>query len=227
MPRGSPQRRASRVRRPRPRLCPCRDPRVCTPLTARTQSKIDAGKLLRMPGAISRSNMSDELHRGCRGAAPGAKFFALPAIRTPVGPAAAARSFLSVQGQFSGGVWLARQSANFAEEPLEGPDLVAQCPPPFRGDLYPGAWAAIARCLALGNEPRLFQRLEVPAKVAVRNTERRLQVPDVCFSETAQRCKDAEPYSLMHIVVDVMDRVRGHRPILADATMSTAAYAAS
>jgi hypothetical protein len=67
----------------------------------------------------------------------------------------------------------------------------------------------------------------VPAKVAVRNTERRLQVPDVCFSETAQRRKDAEPYPLMHIVVDVMDRVRGHRPILADATMSTAAYAAS
>ena len=120
----------------------------------------------------------------------------LPAIGTPVGPAAAARSFLSVQGQFSGGVWLARQSADFAEEPLEGPDLVAQCSPPFRGDLYPGAWAAIARCLGLGNKAGLFQRLQVPAEVAVGNTERRLQVLDVGFSETAQRREDAEPYPL-------------------------------
>ena len=196
-------------------------------MTARTQSENDAGKLLRTPGAISRSNKSDKLHRGCRGAAPGAKFFALAAIGTPVGPSAAARSFLGVQGQFSGGVWLARHRADFAEEPLEGADLVAQCSLPFCGDLYPGAWAAITRGLALGNEAGLFQRLQVPAKVAVRNTECRLQVRDVCFSETAQRRQDAEPYPLMHIVVDVMDRVRGHRPILADATMSTAAYAAS
>ena len=79
----------------------------------------------------------------------------------------------------------------------------------------------------MGNEAGLFQRLQVPAKVAVRNTERRLQVPDVCFSETAQRREDAEPYPLMHIVVDVVDRMLGHRAILADATMSTAAYAAS
>ena len=114
-----------------------------------------------------------------------------PGRRNTGGSRVAARSFLGVQGQFSGRVWLARKRADFAEEPLEGPDLVAQCPPPFRGDLYPSAWAAIARCLALGNEAGLFQRLQVPAKVAVRNTERRLQVPDVCFSETAQRRKDA------------------------------------
>jgi hypothetical protein len=31
----------------------------------------------------------------------------------------------------------------------------------------------------------------------------------------------------MHIVVDVVDRMLGHRAILADATMSTAAYASS
>src|SRR5450631_8021 len=140
---------------------------------------------------------------------------------------AAARSVLGVQGRFSGGVWLVRWRADFAKEPLEGPDLVAKRPPPLGRDLYPGAWAAIARCLGLGNKAGLFQRLQVPAEVAVGNTERRLQVLDVCFSETAQRREDAEPYALMHIVVDVMDGMRAHRPILAVAAMSTAAYAAS
>ena len=67
------------------------------------------------------------------------------------GCAVAARSVLGGLGRFSAGVWLARQSADFAEEPLEGSDLVAERPPPPGGDLYPGAWAAIARCLALGN----------------------------------------------------------------------------
>src|SRR5665811_1940700 len=50
-------------------------------------------------------------------------------------------TLLGVQGRFSGGVWLVRQSADFAEEPLEGPDLVAERPPPLGSDLYPGAWA--------------------------------------------------------------------------------------
>ena len=134
---------------------------------------------------------------------------------------------LGVQGRFSGGVWLVRQSTDFAKEPLESPDLVAERPPPLGRDLYPSAWATIARCLGLGNKAGLFQRLQVPAEIAVGNTERQLQVPDVCFSETAQRREDAEPYPLMHIVVDVVDRMLGHRAILADATMSTAAYAAS
>src|SRR5664279_2831577 len=80
-------------------------------------------------------------------------------IRILVGTTAAARSVLGVQGRFSGGVWLVRQSADFAEEPLEGPDLVAERPPPLGRDLYPGAWAAIARCLGLGNKAGLFQRL--------------------------------------------------------------------
>src|SRR5664279_6204628 len=143
--------------------------------------------------------MSHECHRGCQGAAPTTS--SRPAIRILVGTAAAARSVLGVQGRFSGGVWLVRQSADFAEEPLEGPDLVAERPPPLGRDLYPGAWAAIARCLALGNKAGLFERLQVPAEVAVGNTERQLQVLDVCFSETAQRREDAEPYPLMHIAV--------------------------
>ncbi|HZK35448.1 MAG TPA: hypothetical protein VFC57_00620 [Aeromicrobium sp.] len=63
-------------------------PVACAPLTAKTQPRIDAGKLLRMPGAINSSN----LYRGCRGAVPGVEFFALPAIGIPVGAAAAARS---------------------------------------------------------------------------------------------------------------------------------------
>ena len=109
------------------------------------------------------------------------------------------------------------------EKPLQGADLRAKGMASLAGDLDPGARPSVAGGLVLADETSFLQGLKMPAQVAVRHPERGLEVGKVCFRHPMERREDPESHALVHIVVEVMDGVLAHRPIISETASSTAA----